>query len=485
MTQSTSRSYQLSSRLLSLCLSALAGLPCLASAQQSAESSLVDALIRLQVRKGIITEVEAKQLRAEAEALARGPAQAARSATAAKPSPNVEIGLQYRIMYNAANIPGRGGSTATDAEDHEFFRQRFRLSLDVSPFENVGGFAQFEFRNAWGVGGNTGGVTSPSGVAFNRLSARGIRYGTVYYTPAEEHKLTVGILPISDRLGDTLFSAAWDFNVGGMEYLGEHNDLRYRLSYVRLVDTLGVAGVKDRDGHLVIGDLSCPVGDTTLGGHLYFLGKDAHSGLTGFLGQEAEEGWYALSASSSFGEVMANGFVAVNSGSLDGDSHTGVAVKGEASVPVGEAKLSLLGLFTTGDDAGSSMSSTFLTPQGLLGTGGYWQYTHIFAANGPSDVNDLGTEIGNGGAGLLTLQAKLDCELTESVSGQVDVGWFRATEDRNGDDDMGLEVGGMLTIGLTRFLNLELGAAGAFMGDFYGSGADDLFEVFSRLQLEF
>jgi hypothetical protein len=121
----------------------------------------------------------------------------------------------------------------------------------------------------------------------------------------------------------------------------------------------------------------------------------------------------------------------------------------------------------------------------LLGTGGYWQYTHIFAANGPSDVNDLEVNIGNADAGLLTLQSKLDYPFSDLVAGQLDVGWFRATEARNSSRTMGVEVGGMLNIKLTDYLNLEVGGAGAFLGDFFAAGTDDVFEIFSRFQLEF
>ncbi len=445
--------------------------PAQAENAQPSSDALVDALIRLQVRKGIITEADAKQLRAEAEALAREPKVSARRAAPSKSSPQVDIGLQYRVMYNAANLPGRESSTFADPDDYDFFRQRFRLSVDVKPVENAGGFAQFEFRNTWGGG------------PFNRLDARGVRYGYVYYLPAEAHKLTAGILPISDRVGDTLFSADWDFNVGGIEYLGEEGELAYRLSYLRLVDTLD-SGL-DRDGHFLIGDLSHPVGSAMLGAHAYFLQKDGNSGLTGFLAQEAEEGWYALSLSGDIGESTAKGFVILNQGSLDEDSHTGVAIKGEVSIPAGDASLSALALFTTGDSAGSSRSSSFVTPQGLLGTGGYWQYTHIFAANGPSDVNDLGVNIGNADAGLLTLQSKLDYPFSDLVAGQLDVGWFRATEARNSSRTMGVEVGGMLNIKLTDYLNFEVGGAGAFLGDFFAAGTDDVFEIFSRFQLEF
>ena len=49
-------------------------------------------------------------------------------------------------------MPGSGGSTFAEHNNYDFFRQRFRLSLDVQPTQKVGGFVQVEFRGGWGVG---------------------------------------------------------------------------------------------------------------------------------------------------------------------------------------------------------------------------------------------------------------------------------------------------------------------------------------------
>jgi len=62
-----------------------------------------------------------------------------------------DLSLQYRVMYNRSNLPGAGGSTVSDLKDYDFFRQRFRISLDVQPTKRVGGFVQLEYRGGWGV----------------------------------------------------------------------------------------------------------------------------------------------------------------------------------------------------------------------------------------------------------------------------------------------------------------------------------------------
>ena len=68
-------------------------------------------------------------------------------------------------------------------------------------------------------------------------------------------------------------------------------------------------------------------------------------------------------------------------------------------------------------------------------------------------------------------------------------GWFQASEDNSlGNKDMGTELGGMLTYEMAKYLNFQLGAAYAFLGDYYksnGRNPDNLSEIFTRFQLQF
>ena len=395
-----------------------------------------------------------------------------------------DLGLQYRIMYNNSNLPIGGQVSLDDAEDYDFFRQRFRLTLDVKPIEKIGGYAQFEFRNGWGVGP---GPSDPRGsgisnVAFNRLSSRGVRYGYVYSGDMEEGLLKVGILPISDQLGDTLFSADWDFNVGGISYEKDNVDSNYRLAYLRLVEGIGDASPENvsKDGHFFILDYNKIGESNQYGFHAYHL---ANSALTPALG-DVTETYLAVTGQWDLPKADVNGFILYNIGDVEGGSHNGFAIKVEGKIPVRESNLGLLAIYSTGDDAGS-VDNMVNTPQSFLGTGGYWGYSHIFAANGPSDVNDLGLEIGAGGAGLLTFQGKLDFPVSEKVSGQIESGLFLSQKKRNSSNNIGAEIGGHLTWHVRENLNWEIGAAYGVMGDFYQPGADDLIEVFSRFQLEF
>ncbi len=418
------------------------------------------------------------------------------------------FGLQYRVMYNASDLPGPGGTTITDTRSYDFMRQRLRLNLGVAPKGvPAGGFVQTEFRG--GFGGTSPNVSDPRAGTptvnpFNRLEARGVRYGYLFAEPFADQRVVAGILPLSDHFGDTLFSADWDFNTGGAALLGACGPASYRVGYLRLID--GVGAVNDdviaEDGSLIVldwvHDLSDRVGcfdALALGAHAYYLriGEGLPMGDT-------DEAWIGPTLEVSIGKLELRGFAILNVGrlgvgTLDGngnvvagfdssDSHTGYAFKLEAAHPVGPVELSLQTLYSSGD-AGGRTDGRFTTVQGLVGTEGYWAYNHIFTSNPPSDVNDLAVDLGNGGAGLWTVQGRARIPILEWLRAELTAGWFQATRSRGGSRDMGVEVAGALTVTVAEGFQLDVGTAGAFLGDFYGQGAEDLYEIFVRGQFQF
>lgn len=427
----------------------------------------------------------------------------------------VGIWLQYRLMYNASNIPGPSETGFGSAESYDFIRQRARIGLDIRPFENVGGYAQLEFRGGLGVGPD---ISDPragidfNNVAFNRLEGRGLRYAYIYASPIKEATLVAGILPSSDYLGDTQFSADWDFNVGGVAITGEIGSYSYRLSYLRLIEGLGFNSLNElgEDAHLIITDLTRSFlgSSAKVGVHLYYLRNDIDEPTVG----EFQEAWMALSGNGKVGAVSINGFTALNVGkfydsvslpqglTIPEGSHQGIAMKGEASAPIfdlphGPFRLSGQLIYASGDSKGKT-ERRFNTIEGLVGTQGYWGYTHIFTANGPSDVNDFGLDIGNtrlgGGAGLITAQVKVNIPLHRLVGAELEGGSFWSAKSRAGNRYMGSELGGMLTVVIVKPLILQAGFAYARLGGFFESlilGDErlekNIYELFSRLQLEF
>jgi hypothetical protein len=426
----------------------------------------------------------------------------------------VRLWIQYRLMYNASNIPGPAGTTFGNTKSYDFLSQRARLGIDIRPFENVGGYVQLEFSNRFGVGPDTNGSGEEinfNNVAFNRLNARGLRYAYFYASPFRETTFLAGILPSSDYLGDTQFSADWDFNVGGVAFTGILKNFSYRLSYLRLISGMGFNNINElgENADLVLFDLTRPFSETSaVGLHVYYLFNDIGEPSVG----EFQQAWIGATGKTNLGLAALNSFIVLNFGKFDQDtnlpsglvipegSNLGFAVKGEAVTPLidldyGPMVLSGLFIFASGDKEGRT-HSRFNPIEGLVGTEGYWAYTHIFTANGPSDVNDFGLDIGNtrlgSGAGLLTAQVKMDIPLYEIIFLQLDSGVFWSAKDRAGSKYMGTEVGGMFTIPIVHPLNFQIGLAYARLGGFFESLiAEDqqleknIYEVFSRIQLEF
>lgn len=401
---------------------------------------------------------------------------------------NIDVGAQYRVMYNNSGI-GSG-------KNYDFFRQRMRINLDIKPSENSGGFVQLEYQG--GFGGSSPGASDPRGrtpplgdVPFNRLQARGIRYGYIYAMPLEGQKVMGGILPLSDRLGDTLFSADWDFNVGGVLANGDVGPVNYRAGYVRLIEGLGDLNT-DRNGNFYVADIG--FGNSfKIGAHLYHLYTSTGTPL------RLKQTWYGVSVSlPEIGPVKVNGFAMGNSGKYGATNTSGFAGKLEGTASFGKLKFGLLGIASSGNRTksvtglGNEAQGGFLTPQGILGTGGYWGYTYVFTPHGPSDVNDFGLEIGNRGYGLNTVQVKVDYDLMENLSVQAVAGWFESSKKiGTWGRKLGNELGLQLAYSVVEYQKIEFGAAFANLGDagldlYQGAGnKKKINELFARWQLEF
>ena len=156
-------------------------------------------------------------------------------------------------------------------------------------------------------------------------------------------------------------------------------------------------------------------------------------------------------------------------------------------MPVWCGRLSAQTLFSTDEfrTIAQSLRDNF-------GAQGYWSYLALTSPHGPSDVNDLGVSLQNRGLGLFTVQSKYEYDVHECLSGMFAVGWLRSTETNpmSGASEMGTELVKMFTYDFGGGLKADLGAAVLFTGDFYkpAPGApqpDTLWEVFSRVQLEF
>ena len=422
---------------------------------------------------------------------------------------DIDFGIQYRVMYNNSNIGSQ--------KQYDFFRQRLRLNLDVHTEENVGGFIQIEYRGGWG--GSSPASSDPRGVyainAFNRLQARGIRYGYLYF-PAGPGKVMAGILPANDQVDQMLFSADWDLNIGGIAYAGSSGAVNWRAAIVKLVE--GQALIKnsqinkDQDEHFIVLDLNTKAGGVDVGVHWYgaygkvCIPSGTLTDCTGSTTSTADDApatklnqtWLGAHATAKLDMVKLHGVVLYNTGKVGTIKNDGFLVRIEPSLSLGKANVSLLGVYSSGKSGTTNAlgnAKGFHTVHSILKTGGYWAYTYIFTPHGPSDVNDFGLEPGNKGYGLITLQGKVDAPIMDKLSAQAVAGIFRSAKNMpigggQTSKNLGTEFGVQLTANVGKHMNLEFGGAFASLGDagkaiYQGNNKSSVNEIFARLQLEF
>ncbi|MDR4471509.1 MAG: hypothetical protein MRJ92_02290 [Nitrospira sp.] len=227
------------------------------------------------------------------------------------------------------------------------------------------------------------------------MQARGIRYGYVYVTPIEHHTLVVGILPTIDQVGRVLWDGEWDFFVGSASLGGKIGEGDYRLGFYRIASDLkaGTIGTGfGKDGDMWVADYNRPM---KLGA--YDVSRrpllQLESGQDRKYFYRRYENWAALAHQAALRrrmERLPHAQQRPHRLGLTGNNHTGYSGKFEGSVD--RADDLLFALYASGDKAGHT-SDQFTTPEAILGTNGYWGYSHIFNANAPGDVNDFTASI--------------------------------------------------------------------------------------------
>jgi hypothetical protein len=351
-----------------------------------------------------------------------------------------------------------------------------------------------------------------------------IRHGVVS-TPlpfAEDWTLAGGLIPLSDKFGDTLFSGDWDFNPLTFALLGKTGGLDIRFGHGNVLE--GTHQVSD-DIDLWLLDIDSAA--TGFGISAYRFGN--YSGFNQQIsdppgpfasGFDKDEQYYVGARyAREVGTAAFNAWAVYNSGQRDpvggGASvdNDGWAASGQVKLPVGAAKVGFLVVYASGDEdyeAGLD-SDSFITPMSLYGGTGYWGYTGQLNVQGPTDTKiddalvnidggsagfNAGTPPLNLGRGILTVQANASFNLIpDELDGYLAVGWYQSDDEPTGfDDEIGWDVIAMGNYHFGSGLNLEFGVDYAELGKGHfgstalGSGAGkerDMFLVFSRFQLEY
>lgn len=306
--------------------------------------------------------------------------------------------------------------------------------------------------------------------------------------------VVAGLVPISDKFGDTLFSSDWDFNPLAVAWLGKIGVADVRIGTGKLSEGTP-ADTDDVDAYVL--DVDVLAGSGTIGASVYQVTALSYPNTNG-----VAQTYAGVRGSQDFGVAKVNAFVLYNTGKTKGTGGTadldnsGYAIKLEGIMPAGPAKVGVMFLTASGDKDGKD---SFITPMSLIGHTGYWGYTGKLNVQGPTDtgidapVNIDGASYSSGsgmGLGIMTLQAKADFPITEKLSGYAAVGIFQHQDaPATNKKDIGTDIYAQGKYNLGKNLNLEAGLDYAMLpkeNAATGNTKDNNVTLaFARLQLEY
>ncbi|MFQ5599381.1 MAG: hypothetical protein ACE5G2_02375 [Candidatus Krumholzibacteriia bacterium] len=393
--------------------------------------------------------------------------------------PRVEIGGQYRILYNSSNFGFHQEGFGQDERNRSFWNQRFRTWLDVQADERTSAYLQLEVGHLqWGDG------EFPKTYQSDRIGIETRRAFIVYQWNGA--RVEAGILGFSDGFGGILASADWDFSTGGVLASWTRPSVRLRGGFLKLQED----DPRRADDNIYVLDGVFDLGGNEMGVHVYLKDANVESEVRSF--------WAGAHVRRETVGIEFNGFGILNRNTLvSGDqvsTHGALKIEAASEIVAG-IDLAIQVLVSTGDsDSTATGLRGFQTVAQSLGDGlgaqSYWSYVGLMSPRGSSDVNDLGISIQNRGAGLTAIQGRIELPVSSWFGIYGAAGFQRATDappPRGPVLGTELLAEGLFT--LSQHLTLEVGASVGFLGDYYELPGrpepDDLYEFFSRFQLEF
>jgi hypothetical protein len=386
-------------------------------------------------------------------------------AKAATQPPWLRFGGQYRLnLYSE----WRSRKDVFEDDDVAGARLRLRPTFDATVSKRVALHLQLNIGHIHANQTNARFTLNGSHAEVGDVPAFGVRHAVIRSQLHPSLTNETGLVPLSDRFGDTLFSGDWDFNPLATAFNLNWSKVQARVAGGRLQENIEARTSAD-NADILLFDIDA----FGFGASAYVLSigsANAHlppSRLinAGFRYSYDEEA-LRLRAFVVGSQFRPRG------GTPYGKS-TGAEAALDTTVKLGPSTLGLLALFATGDDdfrSGNSASS-FITPMSLLGHHGYWGYTGRLTIQGPTDtgiddpVNVDGGSYSNQmlGSGLATLQLKATMSLADWWSVYGSVGWFASTAGGIGDTK-GFDSYAQNTFILDENLTFDVGLSYAVLG---------------------
>jgi hypothetical protein len=416
---------------------------------------------------------------------------------------DLEFHGQFRINYYADT---KTDNDAFNDENRAAARLRFRPTFDYIINEDVMAHLQI----------NIGHINE--GLFNQRFDTSGdpsfgLRQGYIKAKLHEQVTGVAGIVPLSDKFGDTLFSGDWDFNPLSLVFVGSINDISYRLGTGKFEEGTEGGRGSDDDHNICVLDLDY----MDYGASVYYIKQDTDP-LTG-VDQDTTLLIYGLRGGYDLGNVNINGFLMGSAykqengakGNTADKKANGYAAKLAVSIPVDKIKIGVMGIYASGDkdflNDNEDSANSFITPMSLYDGHGYWGYTGKLTVQGPTDTGiddpvriDGGSYDNNNlGLGITTIQANASFPIINKVDGYVGAGYFRLNDAPDGrKKELGTDIYTQVTWYIKEWedggtLKLDAGVDYAMLGKGHHGAqtpggeykSRNITTFFSRLQMEF
>jgi hypothetical protein len=432
----------------------------------------------------------------------------------AQTAPAVESTFHGQFRMNSYYLDSSDENDFGDEDTNQATRARYRPTWDVAFDNGVKLHLQF---NIGHINSNPElnvrchhGTSNACGEDDVPVFALRHAYVSTPVPFAEGWSLVGGLVPWDDKFDQTLFSSDWDFNPLAYALVGNPGGLNVRIAHANVSE--GSENIGD-DIFAWIVDADHESG---LGVSWYYFEDGSGSGIASPLGAgDVVQHYLGVRYARSFNDVGFNAFIVYNVGEIEqlgspagpDIDNDGVAAKAQLKFPLGAMKVSVMGVWASGDgeDFGSKDSDAFITPMSIYGGHGYWGYVGKLTVQGPTDTGiDDPVRIDGGsysnaklGTGIISVQVNASFNIIpDELDGYIGAGFFASDDEASGgDDDVGFDVIAMGTYHFGSGLNLDFGIDYAALGDGHhstegtgpgGTNQDrDQILVFSRFQLEY
>lgn len=440
----------------------------------------------------------------------------------------IAVGGQYRLMGNGSNFGFHDRSVGENQPGNLIGNQRFRTWLNVHDRGacRYGAYTQVEIgHTALGSGGE---FPKTIGHGDDQVGME-LRRGFLWFKPSGQSLVRAGIVPWEDRFGERptfgsplwtinradtsqapLANSDWEFSVGGLTFEATARE-SWHYALGALVLRRGAASVaEDSAAWLLAADLDREIGTSLWGASVYYLRDEAGYSYGAFGGPSAtrtfrtpihrsSDLWIGGRGHMEHGRGSTALFFILNAGEVPDHSwtHTGWAAKVSTTMTAGRGTVHLRTLYSTGDDGRDpTRSGEFRTIAQSVrdnrGAQAYWSLLGLTSPRGPSDVNDLGIGLQNGGLGLLTLQGGYEHPLAERWTGYLAAGWLRsdAPHPASGSTAIGTELLAEARWQMGPLMALEIGGGLLLTGDFFRTATTTgkpatLHQLYTRWQFQF